>query len=238
VDYQGMARSEAFATYVDAAAELQGVDPSALTRPERLAFWINVYNALVVHGTAVLGAPAGLLGRLKFFASLRYEIGGQVYSCDDIEHGVLRNNAPSPASLGALLGLPGGLLQPRTFAPRDPRAAQAVAPVDPRIHFALVCGAKSCPPIRVYSAANIEQGLQDAAEAFCEGEVAVSGDRVTLSKIFKWYGGDFGATQPQMLRAVAAFLRPEARAQLTELVGRGAARVHFKEYDWAVNAKE
>ena len=46
---------------------------------------------------------------------------------------------------------------------------QAVQPMDKRIHFALVCGAKSCPPIRVYTAEDLDEGLDAAASAFCEG---------------------------------------------------------------------
>ena len=45
---------------------------------------------------------------------------------------------------------------------------QVVTPLDPRIHFALVCGAKSCPPIKVYTAEALEEGLEAAAAAFCE----------------------------------------------------------------------
>ena len=54
-------------------------------------------------------------------------------------------------------------------SPRSKRAPfmQAVEPLDPRIHFALVCGAKSCPPIRVYTPASLEAGLEAAAQAFC-----------------------------------------------------------------------
>lgn len=47
--------------------------------------------------------------------------------------------------------------------------SQAVQPMDKRIHFALVCGAKSCPPIRVYTPDELEEGLDAAAAAFCEG---------------------------------------------------------------------
>jgi hypothetical protein len=43
-------------------------------------------------------------------------------------------------------------------------------PVDPRIHFALNCGAASCPPIRVYTPDKLEFGLEAAASAFCAGE--------------------------------------------------------------------
>ena len=41
--------------------------------------------------------------------------------------------------------------------------------MDKRIHFALNCGAKSCPPIKVYTPEALEEGLQSAAAAFCEG---------------------------------------------------------------------
>ena len=56
-------------------------------------------------------------------------------------------------------------------------ARQVVAPLDPRIHFALVCGAKSCPPIKVYTAEALEEGLEAAAASFCES----AGPRYRLS---------------------------------------------------------
>lgn len=51
-----------------------------------------------------------------------------------------------------------------------PCGVQAVKDMDKRIHFALNCGAKSCPPIKVYTPDTLEEGLQSAATAFCEGE--------------------------------------------------------------------
>lgn len=77
---------------------------------------------------------------------------------DDIEHGILRSNAIAPASIGALLKLP-FLARPQ-FKKGDPRREYVVSPVDPRIHFALVCGAKSCPPIKLYTPDNLDEGLQ------------------------------------------------------------------------------
>ena len=46
---------------------------------------------------------------------------------------------------------------------------QVVSPLDPRVHFTLVCGAKSCPPIRIYTPASLEPGLEAASQAFCSG---------------------------------------------------------------------
>lgn len=119
VDYAGMRGSAEFAAYVEAAAELQTVDLHALTRQERTAFFINVYNAMIVHITAAVGPPGGFFDRLTFFGRYRYEIGGCEYSCDDIEHGILRGNRPGAASLEAILGVPG--LSRGPFGPRDPR---------------------------------------------------------------------------------------------------------------------
>jgi hypothetical protein len=54
--------------YVKRALELQRVDVSTLTREEKLAFFINIYNALVIHVTAVLGhGPTTLAVRRHFF---------------------------------------------------------------------------------------------------------------------------------------------------------------------------
>ena len=145
-----MRASPEFDAYVDAAAELQTVDVHALTRAERVAFFLNVYNALVVHATAVVGPPSGFFDRLSYFDRHAYDIGGHAYTCDDIEHGVLRGNRPGAASLEAILGAPGVSRGP--FGSGDPRAAHTCVPMDPRIHFALVCGARSCPPIRTYTA--------------------------------------------------------------------------------------
>jgi len=54
-------------------------------------------------------------------------------------------------------------------------ARQVVTPLDPRIHCALVCGAKSCPPIKVYTAEALEEGLEAAAAAFCESAGPATG---------------------------------------------------------------
>ena len=179
VDYAAMAKSPAFEAYVDATAELQTVDLRELDRDEKIAFFLNVYNAMIVHVTCAVGPPrAGFFGffdRLTFFDRFRYDIGGVLWSCDDIEHGALRGNRPGAASFGPLVGAPA--VSPGPFAPDDPRRAHCVLPVDPRVHFALVCGARSCPPIRTYDAAGLDAQLAAAAEALATGRAAPRRER-------------------------------------------------------------
>lgn len=241
VDYVAMARDPGFRTYCVMAAELQKVDVSGLTREQRLAFFINCYNSLVIHANTVIPPAKNLLGRLKFFDIIKYNIGGIDYSANDLEHGMLRDNAVSPTSLGALIGRPGwSLLAPKWLKQGDPRLPLRVSPKDPRIHFALNCGAVSCPAIRVYNERNIGVGLAGAARAFVKGEVTLLPEQseVLLSKIFKWYKGDFGSTDEDLLRYILEYMDDERKPVLQGMLDGGKkVKLTFKEYDWSTNAK-
>ena len=63
LDYEALKRDPAFKTYVNATAELQKADVSELGRDERMAFFINIYNAIVVHALAVFGPASNLRQR-------------------------------------------------------------------------------------------------------------------------------------------------------------------------------
>ena len=136
-----------FESYKGVARQLQRVDLDSMAqnRNELLAFFINIYNALVIHGTIERGVPANLWARYSFFSTTAYNIGGYKFTLNDIENGILRGNRASMATLYM-----------RPFAAtleKDPRLKFAVKdPVEARIHFALNCGAKSCPPIKTFSA--------------------------------------------------------------------------------------
>ena len=75
-----------------------------------------------VHALVRFGPAEGTLARLNWFASISYIVGGHQYSSNDIEHGVLRGNKPSPANILALIGLTS--LAPLTFRKGDPRMQQ------------------------------------------------------------------------------------------------------------------
>jgi hypothetical protein len=247
VNYKAMARDPAFRLYVDAAAELQKVDLASLStrREEAMAFWINVYNAMVVHATAAVGpAEGGTFGRLRWYDSVSYSIGGFKFNLNDVEHGILRANAPSPANILSLLGA--SKWAPKTFGATDKRKKFSLTQVDPRIHFALNCGATSCPPIRVYTPERLEAGLSAAAAAFCGSDVIVEQhsirSKVKLSSIFKWYGQDFG-TKAQLFQFLGENIPDErVKKKLKEVVkaegGAENVAVEFLPYDWTVNAVE
>ncbi|KAF6263701.1 hypothetical protein COO60DRAFT_1635064 [Scenedesmus sp. NREL 46B-D3] len=245
VSYAALKQDPEFWDYVDATAELQRVDLTPLSRESLMAFAINLYNALVIHALVVHGPGQynSSTGRIGFFQKAsRYNIGGYDYVLDDLENGILRGNRPAASSIGMLLKLP--RLSKGPFKGDDPRAKHVVQPLDPRIHFALVCGAKSCPPIKLYSAATLEEGLAAAAETFCASDVEIeaSAKKVHLSKIFSWYFPDFGADKAARLRFLLPHLPEGKRASLEQLLAADPAAkgisVKHKPYDWTINAAE
>jgi len=230
VNYAGIASDPLFSEYKAIAFKLREIELAALPEEQWMCLLLNIYNALVIHGTVVLGVPSGMFGRLHFYATVSYQIGDQIYSLDDIEHGLLRHNRKHPAPF---------YWNPQFYV-GDPRMG-SLAPArhfDNRIHFALVCGARSCPPVRVYTPACLNFGLRTAAEVFCRSnvEILVAERTVRVSKLFQWYMSDFGEDERAMLRAISKWLLPEDQQQLHDLLDSPRTiTMAYHPYDWSLN---
>lgn len=153
-------------------------------------------------------------------------IGPHLFTCNDLEHGILRCNRPMP-----------GTRTPQ-FEDSDPRLQFVLTSFDNRIHFALNCGARSCPPVRVYTPGNVAKGLQFAAEQFVRESTHwnPSSGSLNVSKIFEWYLEDFAPTAAELPAALCRFLDPfdSTRRAIEDHV---PMKVVFSKYDWTSNAK-
>ncbi|XP_074660779.1 uncharacterized protein LOC141913203 [Tubulanus polymorphus] len=230
VDYEKLQKSDVYKTYLNTAKQLKSVKLDDMNETERKAFFLNVYNALTIHGLLNCASiPRSVLDIRQFWKTTKYDIGGHVFSLDDIEHGVLRGNRSHPASSGS------------HFQLNDPKLKYSLKDVDPRIHFALNCGAKSCPAVRVYSASNLEKGLESAAKAFCEQEVTchVKLGFIKLSKLFLWYREDFGGNDVNAARWVMSYVNEDIHRGISILLERleeaGGVEIQYKDYDWTLN---
>lgn len=205
VDYAGLKADEA---RLDAyLAELEHANPAALDLESRKAFYINAYNAwtlkLILTGWPGVKSIKDLGGVFSGpWSRELVRIEGKVLTLDEVEHGILRK-------------------PPFT---------------DPRIHFAVNCASRSCPPLRSepYAGDRLDEQLHDATEAFINapGNTVVDGDLVWVSKIFDWYGEDFGNAPLDFVRRYA---RGELMGKLDALGDR--ARVRFLGYDWSLNGE-
>lgn len=97
---------------------------------------------------------------------------------------------------------------------------------DPRIHFAVNCGAKSCPPLlnEAFTAAKLEQQLDKQAKKFVNSSnsTKISNTAVSISQIFDWYGADFGN--------VITFLNKYSTTKINS-----DAKISYLAYDWSLN---
>ncbi len=230
VDYRHLRESTAYAEYRrECSTRLGEFRPQDLPSDgSRRAFWINLYNVLVLDAVIAFGVQRsvkeGRFGVLTFFRRAAYNVAGLRMSLDDIEHGVLRGNRGHPF-------LPGV-----HFAPGDKRLAWSL-PVDPRIHFALNCASRSCPLIQSYSPDQINTQLDLAARSFVNATVEASpnGSRVIVSEIFRWYADDFGGNMG-VIDFLVRYLPDDDRRQMFKDSGRGT-RLDFSPYNWGLNTK-
>ena len=99
-----------------------------------------------------------------------------------------------------------------------------VKKVDYRIHFALNCGAQSCPPIFFYTAESLEEQLNLATQSFLRSETDFDekNKRVYLTALFKWFYADFGGR-----RGIRKIYKDQLGKDLRPY------KIKFKKYDWS-----
>ncbi len=209
VDYASLKQSsEDVRRLDDYLATLSRADAVRDANPaQRLAFWINAYNAVTVRGilreyptTSIQNHVARLWG-YNIWRDLKLIVGDSRYSLGDIEHAVLRKMK------------------------------------EPRIHFAIVCASHGCPRLlnEAYSAERLEDQLSRNTLAFFAEPTKCSVDaahnELQLSPILNWFATDFGASTPAVLQRIANWLPEPAQA----IVLSKDVRVKYLEYDWNLN---
>jgi hypothetical protein len=85
--------------YVNLVQDLHRVDLLMLSQDEKLAFFLNLHNAMVIHAIIRVGCPEGAIERRSFSSNFQYIVGGSSYSLNTITNGILRSNRRSPYSL-------------------------------------------------------------------------------------------------------------------------------------------
>ena len=175
-----------------------------------MAFWLNTYNELVRETFARFPVEGRLWRHRGLFDRVSREIDGLSYTPNVIEHGVLRRNRRPPFSLR------------RVLSDGDPRLASMVGRVDPRIHFALNCGAVSCPAVRVYETDRLDEQLEAATTEYFAQESSVGDEYVELPYLLRLYRADFD----DPLEFAARYLQRDLRGM----------RVGYRSYDWRVSS--
>lgn len=216
-DFPAILRSKAFYDFTLATAELQRIPFLEMQAAERQVYFINVYNILFIHAQIVhklLDLSGG--AHFRFFSEMSYQLWGDMYSLNDLQHGLLRSD---PARHRRWKG--------QTKANRaldtPTKWVGALSKRDCRIHFVLFSGNVSCGWVRKQHGAvevpfidfaQPDPQLNDAMQTAIVEQTSFNYSRkeIHLPKVFKWYQSDFGQTEGEVLAFVAKFF-PEGSAE-------------------------
>ena len=194
---------------------------------EKIAFWINAYNALTLK-VIIDHYPIkpGLLSSMIYpnnsirhipgvWNKIQFLMMGRKMTLSEIEHSTLRKDFD-----------------------------------EPRIHVALVCAAMACPPLRnePYSGEKLDAQLDDQAHRFLSNPAKFDIDKlrrkIYLSQIFEWFVGDFRnkylpasgfLDQSESRRAMLNFIADYLSSEDAEFLRKGTYRLEYLDYDWSLN---
>lgn len=209
VDYIQWKRNDfdKFEQYING---LNDVSLSRYGKDEKMAFWIDAYNALTIYAVLRRIPDNRLAGVFSvqmvpgFFDAIEYRVAGENITLNEIENIKLR---------GAFK--------------------------DPRIHFVIVCASRSCPKIqdKIFTANKLEERLEEAARLFIRDKKRNRIDRqrgvAHLSQIFSWFSDDFIEHSGSIKEFIGRYLSPADR----EYIIKDAVKIKYSYYNWLVNKK-
>jgi len=191
--------------------ELKTADLGGFSKSQKIAFWVNAYNALTISVILDANQPKSILDLDggKVWDRRTFQVAGQSVTLNDIE-----NKRVRPIS-------------------------------DGRIHGALNCASKGCPPLapKPMKGAGVSAQLDAAARRWvATNAFRRDGDAIYVNKIFDWYGDDFTSTYTEAvgssgnkesaaLRFIVAFSAEGKNADLLN----GDLNVQYNNYDWTLN---
>ncbi|CAH8260156.1 unnamed protein product [Arabidopsis lyrata] len=229
VDYLRISQSEEFRRYLNLAQDLHRLNIVELSTEEKLAFFLNLYNAMVIHALIRIGRPEGVIARRSFFTDFQYVVGGYSYSLSSIRNDILRR--------GRRPSYP--FIIPFINDNARHKCQLGLQKLNPLVHFGLCDGTKSSPVVRFFTPQGVEAELKRAAREFFQNggiEVVLDKRTIHLSKIIKWYKEDF-SEEKKMLKWIMSYIDANDAGLLTHLLGDGGGsfNIVYQDYDWSIN---
>ncbi|MCZ6684365.1 MAG: DUF547 domain-containing protein [Candidatus Dadabacteria bacterium] len=232
VNYEGFINSRAkFETFLRTLGSVDKDVFESWTEEQRLAFWINAYNAFTIKAiidhypikrsftlVGIFYAPSDSILQIKgVWTKLQFRALGNMVTLDEIEHQILRKKFN-----------------------------------EPRIHMAINCASISCPDLRneAYTPEKLEEQLADASTNFVNNPdkgvyVNEQSGKVKLSKIFKWFGDDFinnygskklfnnySLKENAVLNFTSEYIESE---EVKEYLMNNKLKIGYLGYDWHLN---
>ncbi|XP_078180310.1 electron transporter, putative (Protein of unknown function, DUF547) isoform X1 [Carex rostrata] len=181
---------------------LEMVDPRKLKNDERLAFWINIHNALLMHAYLEYGIPQNNLKKTSLLMKATCNVGGQRINVATIQGFIL----------GCHTYCPGQWFRTLLYSKLKSKGANelqsyAINHHEPLLRFALCSGSHSDPAVRVYTPRRLCQQLEAAKEEFMRATVGIwKEQKILLPKVVESYAKDIKLTSQGLVELVQRYL--------------------------------
>ncbi|RDX74319.1 hypothetical protein CR513_45951, partial [Mucuna pruriens] len=181
-------------------SNLQTVDLKSLTNQQKLAFWINVYNACIMHGFIQYGVPSTPEKLLALINKATLNVGGNIINAQAIEHFILRKRDISNTK---------EVQQKGEWEEKESvvRELFGLEFVDPNVTFALCCGTRSSPAVRIYTADGVTGELEKSKLDYLQASIlATSTKRIAFPELLLRNMVDFAADTDSLVEWVCSQL--------------------------------
>lgn len=190
-------------------SKLCSADVKGLTYQQKLAFWINIYNACMMHAFLEHGIPSTPQKVVSLMRKAALNVGGQLMNALAIEHFILRPPFHSKDAYWK-----NGKSEEEAMM----RSVYGLEWSEPLITFALCCGSWSSPAVRVYTSTEVETELEAAKGEYLQAAIGVTTERrkVLIPKLLDWYMWDFAKDKNSLLEWICEQLPISLRATVEE----------------------
>ncbi|KAK8941217.1 hypothetical protein KSP39_PZI009977 [Platanthera zijinensis] len=192
--------------------KLASVNISDLTHQQKLAFWINIYNSCMMNAFLENDIPTTAEMVVSLMPKAKVNVGGQLFSAITIEHFMLR----MPYNLKHIS--PNGLKVGQV-------AMSSLLGLDwpePLVTFALSCGSWSSPAVRIYTASQVEQQLEEAKRDYLQAAVGLTNaNQLAIPKLLDWFMLDFAKDMESLLDWICLQLPGEIRKHAVKCLETG-----------------
>ncbi|CAA7401143.1 unnamed protein product [Spirodela intermedia] len=159
--------AETLRTFRFLVEQLVKVSPAKMNSNQKLAFWINLYNALVMHAYLAYGVPRNDIKHFSLMQKVSYTIGDQSVSAAEIEYVILKMKPPAyRPHIGSVLAM-------HKFKISEEHKKFSIDNPEPLVAFGLSCGMHSSPAIRIFTPSRVKEELQIALRDYVRASVGI-----------------------------------------------------------------
>ncbi|CAN6286694.1 unnamed protein product [Urochloa humidicola] len=213
-------------TYKLILYRLEAVDLRRMTNEEKIAFWVNIHNALLMHAYLKNGVPQNNLKKTSLLAKASCKIAGRNINVAVIQSIVLGCNTHCPGQWLRTLLYP--RIKSKVSKTGHEWRAFAVAQSEPLLRFALCSGSHSDPAVRVYTPKRLFHQLEAAKEEFIRATAGVWREqKLLLPKLVEAYAKDVKLSPQGLVDMVQRYLPESMRmaVQRCQQGGRSSSKV-------------